>query len=99
LKLLGAAFPRARFEVHVSAAVAAEVADVPSDRVDMRTVAVGKLAWVLKALRLCIARPAPTLFYAGERREREARLLSRLWLANDALVIPTMDHLAARYGT
>jgi LmbE family N-acetylglucosaminyl deacetylase len=99
LKLLGTAFPRARFEVHVSAAAAAEVADLPSDRVDMRTVAVGKLAWVLKALRLCIARPAPTLFYAGERREREARLLSRLWLANDALVIPTMDHLAARYGT
>jgi LmbE family N-acetylglucosaminyl deacetylase len=95
LKLLGAAFPRARFEVYVAAAAAAEVADVPSDRVDMRTLAGGTLAWVLGALRLCIARPAPTLFHAGERRERQARLLSRLWLANDTLVIATMDHLAS----
>jgi hypothetical protein len=98
LTLLGTAFPRARFEVHVAAAAAAEVADVPSERVDMRTVAGGKLAWVLEALRLCVARPAPTLFHAGERREREARLLSRLWLANDALVISTMDHLASTLG-
>lgn len=96
LKWLGATFPRARFDVHVAAAVAAEVADVPSERVDMRTVADGKLAWALEGLRLCIARPAPTLFHAGQRREREARLLSRIWLANDALVISTMDHLASR---
>lgn len=95
LKLLGAAFPRARFEVYVAAAAAAEVADVPSDRVDMRTLSGGTLAWVLGALRLCIARPAPTLFHAGERRERHARLLSRLWLANDTLVVATMDHLAS----
>ena len=95
LKLLAKAFPRARLEVHVAATVAAEVADVPSERVDMRTITGGTLAWVLAGLRLCIARPAPILLHAGERREGEARLLSRLWLANDALVIPTMDHLAS----
>jgi LmbE family N-acetylglucosaminyl deacetylase len=95
LKLLSTAFPRARFEVYVAAAAAAEVADVPSDRVDMRTLAGGTLAWVLGALRLGVARPAPTLFHAGERRERQARLLSRLWLASDTLVIATMDHLAS----
>ena len=99
LKLLGSAFPRARFEVYVAAAAAAEVADVPSDRVDMRTLTGGTLGWVLGALKLCIARPAPTLFHAGERRERQAWLLSRLWLANDALVIATMDHLASALRT
>jgi GT2 family glycosyltransferase/LmbE family N-acetylglucosaminyl deacetylase len=99
LQLLSTAFPRARFEVYVAAAAAAEVADVPSERVDMRTVAGGTLAWVLGSLRLCIARPAPILFHAGERRERQARLLSWLWLANDALVISTMDHLASALRT
>lgn len=99
LELLGTAFPRARFEVYVAAAAAAEVADAPSERVDMRTVAGGTLAWVLGSLRLCIARPAPTLFHAGERRERQARLLSRLWVASDALVISTMDHLISALRT
>jgi GT2 family glycosyltransferase/LmbE family N-acetylglucosaminyl deacetylase len=99
LQLLGTVFPRARFEVYVAAPAAAEVADVPSERVDMRTVAGGTLAWVLESLRLCIARPAPTLFHAGERRERQARLLSRFWLATDALVISTMDHLASALRT
>jgi GT2 family glycosyltransferase/LmbE family N-acetylglucosaminyl deacetylase len=99
LKLLTTAFPHARFEVYVAAAAAAEVADVPSERVDIRTVAGGTLAWVLLGLKLCIARPAPTLFHSGERREREARLLSRLWLASDALVISTMDHLASTLRT
>jgi GT2 family glycosyltransferase/LmbE family N-acetylglucosaminyl deacetylase len=99
LKVLATAFPRARFEVYVAASGAAEVADVPSERVDMRVVAGGTVAWVLAALRLGIARPAPILFHSGERRERQARLLSRLWLANDALIIPTMDHLASTLRT
>lgn len=94
LQTLCAAFPRATFEVYVAPAAAAEVSDVPSDRVAVRTVASGALAWLLLSLRLLLAmRPQPTLFYAGNRRLSEARLLSRLWPRSDTLVVESMDPL------
>lgn len=95
LEFLGTAFPRARFEVVVAASAKAEVADVTSDRVEMRTVAGGTLAWLVECLRVCVSRPAPTLFYAGDRRWREARVLSVLWLGSDTLVVYNMDQVAS----
>ena len=99
LTVLCAAFPRARFEVHVAAAAAAEVADAPTERVDIRLVAGGTLAWVLQSLKLCMGAPTPTLYHSGERRERQARLLSRLWLGSDVLVITNMDQLTSALRT
>jgi LmbE family N-acetylglucosaminyl deacetylase len=93
--VLEAAFPRARFEVYVGAAAAAEVVEAPRGRVDTRIVAGGALAWLLQTLKLRMAAPAPTLFHAGERREPQARLLSRLLFGSDVLVITTMDQLAS----
>jgi LmbE family N-acetylglucosaminyl deacetylase len=95
LNLLLAAFPRARFEVCTASVAEAEVTEVPSDRVDARTVAGGSLAWLLETLRLCLSPPAPTLVHAGEQRLRYARLISRLWLGSDALTVTSMDQLAS----
>jgi LmbE family N-acetylglucosaminyl deacetylase len=95
LRLLGTAFPRARFEVCTASAAQAEVADASSDRVTTRTVAGGTGSWLLENLRLCLSRPAPTLILAATHRVAQARLLSSLWLGSDALVITSMDQLAA----
>jgi LmbE family N-acetylglucosaminyl deacetylase len=98
LNLLRTAFPRARFEVCTATVAQAEVVEVPSDRVDVRTVAGGSLAWLLEALRLCLSRPTPILVHAGEQRLRHARLLSRLWLGSDALTVTSMDQLFSALG-
>jgi LmbE family N-acetylglucosaminyl deacetylase len=95
LNLLRTAFPQARFEVCTASVAQAEVAEVPSDHVNVRTVAGGSSAWLLEALRLCLSRPAPILVHAGEQRLRHARLLSRLWLGSDALTVTSMDQLAS----
>jgi len=95
LNLLRTAFPRARFEICSASVAESEVAEVPSDRVDARTVAGGSLAWALETLRLCVSRPVPTLVHAAERRRRHARLLSHVWLGSDALVVTSMDQLAS----
>lgn len=92
LELLCGAFPRARFEVYVADAAAAEVEDVLSDRVGVRKLARGALAWILLSLRFAAAtKSVPTLFHVGDRRLREARLLSRLWPASDTLVVASMN--------
>jgi hypothetical protein len=94
LEALCASFPRARFEVYVVPAAEAEVADVPSDRVDVRKVASGALAWFLLSLRLsALLTSLPTLFHVGHRRQRQARLLSRLWPRTDTLIVASMDPL------
>ena len=95
LDLLARAFPRARFEVCAATVAAAEVVEVPSDRVALRTVAGGTSTWLLESLRLCVTPSAPILLYAGAERAREARVLSRLWLGSDALVVTSMDQLAS----
>lgn len=94
LELLCKAFPRARFELYVAAAAAAEVSDASSDRVDVRKVEGGSPAWGFLSLRLLGSVPAPTLFHTGSRRLREARWLSRMWVLSDTLVVPTMDPVA-----
>jgi LmbE family N-acetylglucosaminyl deacetylase len=99
LNLLRTAFPRARFEVCTASVAKAEVTEVPSDRVDARTVAGGSLAWLLESLRLCLSRPAPTLVHAGKQRLRHARLLSRLWLGSDAVTVTSMDQIASALRT
>jgi LmbE family N-acetylglucosaminyl deacetylase len=94
LEALCAAFPHATFEVYVAPAAEAEVADVASDRVELLRVASGALAWFLLSLRFLLAmKSLPTLFYAGDRRQSEARLLSRLWPRSDTLVVASMDPL------
>jgi LmbE family N-acetylglucosaminyl deacetylase len=94
LETLCGAFPGARFEVYVALAAAAEVSDAPSDRVDVRKVVKGTLSWMLLSLRFALAMKAPpTVFFTGERRQRAARRLSRLWLASDTVVVASMDSL------
>ena len=88
-------FPHAQFEVYVAPAAAAEVAQFVPPRCRILPCDAGPKAWVLLALRLMFMRPAPTLFIAGEKRIREARLLSKLWLRSDPVVAPTMDHLVS----
>jgi hypothetical protein len=96
LEALCVAFPRAKFEVYVTPAAEAEVGDVPSDRVEVRKVASGAMAWILVSLRFSAAMKAlPTLFHAGERRLRQARALSRLWLRSDTLIVASMDPLVS----
>jgi LmbE family N-acetylglucosaminyl deacetylase len=92
---LAAAFPRARFEVHVASGASAEVAESPAERVRVHTVAGGTLFWIIESLRLCLAPSVPTLFHADERRGAQAQLLSRLWLGSDALVVTSMDQFAS----
>jgi LmbE family N-acetylglucosaminyl deacetylase len=94
LQLLCSAFPRARFELYVAAAAAAEVFDTLTSRVAVRRVVKGTLAWLFLTLRFAAAtKRVPTLFHAGDRRLREARLLSILWLRSDTLVVASMDLL------
>jgi LmbE family N-acetylglucosaminyl deacetylase len=98
LKVLCEAFPLARFEIVVAPAVAAEVRDVKSDRVAVREVAAGTLAWGLLGLQLVAARPMPTLFLAGGRRLREAGWLSKLWLRSDTLLAASMNSVVRVFG-
>ena len=94
LKLLCSAFPRARFEVYVALAAVAEVSDSPSDRVQVRRVMKDTRSWMSLSLRFALAMKAsPTVFFAGDRRVRAARLLSGLWFATDTLVVASMDSL------
>jgi hypothetical protein len=94
LEALCVAFPRAKFEVYVAPAAEAEVDDAPSDRVEVRKVASGALAWLLLSLQFFMAmKPLPTLFHAGDRRLRQARILSRLWPGSDTLIVASMDPL------
>jgi LmbE family N-acetylglucosaminyl deacetylase len=92
--LLCAAFPHARLDVIVAATAVAEVASSASDRVDVRMIASGALAWILLSLRISFAMKAqPTLFYAGERRPGQARFLSKLWPGSDTLIVESMNSL------
>jgi LmbE family N-acetylglucosaminyl deacetylase len=94
LEMLCRAFPKATFELYVASVSAAEVNDSSSDRVEVRIVAQGVLPWVSLSLRLCAAmKPLPTLFYVSEERVSEARLLSKLWLGSDTLIVASMDRL------
>jgi LmbE family N-acetylglucosaminyl deacetylase len=94
LEALCVAFPRATFEVYVAPAAEAEVADVPSDRVVVRKVASGALAWIFISLQFSVMmKSLPTLFHAGHRRLRQARILSRLWPGSDTLIVASMDPL------
>jgi len=96
LELLCRAFPHAKFEVYVTPGAEAEVNEFASDRVEVRSVASGALAWILLTLRLSMdPRSLPTLFHAGERRLRQARRLSRLWLRSDTLIVASMDPLVS----
>lgn len=94
LEMLFAAFPNARFEVYVAATAAAEVAAHTSDRLDVRIVASSALPWIIQSLKISFAlKGRPTLFHVGERRKWQARLLSRLWLGSDTLIVESMNQL------
>ena len=96
LETLCSAFPRARFDLYVALAAAAEVSDAPSDRVQVRKVVRGPLSWMWLSLRLALVKASPTVFCTGDRRLRAARWLSRLWLASDTVVVASMDSLVNR---
>lgn len=94
LQLLEAAFPLAHFDIVVSDPAAAEVKGVGSDKVDMRKIANGTLTWVIHCLGIAFSMKArPTLFYAGERRLWQARLLSLLWPGSDTLLVGSMNQM------
>ncbi len=93
LECLREAMPDASFEVFAAPAAAVEVADAPSDRVELRRVAAGTWAWALLALQLAVARPMPTLFLAGDERHGAARALSRLWPLSDTLAVASMNRV------
>lgn len=93
LELLCEVFPRARFEVFVAPDAVTEVADADSNRVEVREVEAGSMAWGLLSLWLAGARSMPTLFHAGERRLREAKCLSKLWVGSDTLVVASMNRV------
>jgi LmbE family N-acetylglucosaminyl deacetylase len=96
IEMLFAAFPHARFEMYVATTAAAEVASVTSDRIDVRIIASGSLAWIFQSLRISFAMQArPTLFHVGERRQWQARLLSRLWPGSDTLMVESMNQLVS----
>jgi LmbE family N-acetylglucosaminyl deacetylase len=86
-------FPRAHFDIY--AAVLAETEQFQSPRIRVSHVGSGLKAWGRFAFRLMLMKPLPTLFLAGQKRLREAQMLSRLWPMSDPIVIPTMDHLVA----
>ncbi len=94
LEMLCRAFPKAKFELYVASVAAAEVNETSSDRLEVRNVAEGALPWLYLSLRLCAAmRRLPTLFYVSEERMSEARLVSKLWLGSDTLIVASMDRL------
>lgn len=96
LQLLRCAFPKATFEVFVSPTAAAEVGEATSERVEVRNMAGGAWAWISLSFRISAAmKPLPTLFLAGDRRLRPARLLSRLWPGSDTVVAASMDQLVS----
>jgi hypothetical protein len=93
LDVLRRAFPHARFEVWTARVADAEVTEISSERVEIRTVDGGAVAWLLASLQLCVSRPAPTLVHASAERVPRARLLSSLWPGSDTVVLSSMDHL------
>ena len=88
-------FPKARIDAYITRTSAAEVAEFVSPRIRLQYVGSGPKAWVLLAFRLILMRQMPTIFLAGEKRLREARLLSLLWPLADPVVMPTMDQLVS----
>lgn len=95
LPMLFAAFPRAKFEVFVATTAAAEVDNLESDRIELHVVASGAIPWIVQSLGLSFEMKArPTLFHVGERRQWQARLLSRLWPGSDTLIVESMNQLA-----
>lgn len=86
-------FPKTHFDVYV--ATEAETTKRQDPRIHVHNVGGGAKAWGLLGLRLALARPTPTIFLAGEKRQRHARLLSTLWPLSDPLVLVAMDQLVS----
>jgi LmbE family N-acetylglucosaminyl deacetylase len=96
LAQLSVAFPHAQFEVYVAPSAEPEVGDLVSDRVYMRKVRSGGLAWFILALQFSIQmKVLPTLFFSGPRRLRQSRFLARLWPRSDTLIVASMDPLVS----
>ena len=93
IDLLCERFPQANFEVYAAPNAAVEVQDKRCDRVTLRRVGEGTRAWGILSLQLACSRPRPTLFNVGDKRGREAKWLSRLWLGSDKLVVSSMNRV------
>ena len=100
IKLLSSVFPRAKFDVYVTPSAEAEVGDAPSDRIRVRKIASGPLAWILLTIRFSVLMTSsPILFHSGQRRLPQARFLSRLWPRCDTLIVASMDPFVSALRT
>jgi LmbE family N-acetylglucosaminyl deacetylase len=94
LSTFEAEFPNATFDVYASPASQAEVADHPSERVKVRPLGAGMLAWLLLSVRFVFSpRGGPVLVHVSDRRLRLARLLARSWLRSDTMIVTSIDSL------
>ena len=97
LRLLLDLFPRARFEVLVSAEARAEVEESGSPRVTVRPIGRGAAAWVLGTALATLRGPAPTLLVSSPDRMREARLLRVLLPLGDTVLASGMGQLVLAF--
>lgn len=93
-----AAFPAAQIEVYASPSAGGEVAAAPRERVTVRVVGAGRLAWPLLAARVAVRRSAPTVVCSG-LRVRQARLLARCLLTSPTLVVGSFEQFVRAVGT
>ena len=93
LGILLNAFPKATLEIHVAEGNLAETEHLISQRIEVRSVKGVRRAWLLRALRLAVAWPNPTILLPGEARAVMARAARLLWLPSDTLIGPRMTHL------
>lgn len=87
------AFPRAAFEVHISASSLGETARLVSPRIEICTVDGRGLAWAARLLRIAVSRPWPLIVLVGEQRQRAATIIRAACILADPLPATTMNHL------
>lgn len=89
-----AQFPDAAIEVHALRDFAAEFAAFESGRISISMVERGAKSWMRRALTIAATPGAPIAFISGTKRERQARLLARLWPGSPVIVLPSLAHLS-----
>lgn len=87
------AFPHAVFDIYASTAAATEVGEYRSERMRLYPMKEGIKSWLSLAFKLMLSRPLTTLFIAGEKRLKVARLMSKFWPGTDSLTLYSIDPL------
>jgi LmbE family N-acetylglucosaminyl deacetylase len=93
LGFLRDALPQAEFEVIASREASEEVSCTTTERVRLRTVGRGGLAWFMLAMKLAILGGVPTLFLVSNKKRREARMMAMILARSDVLILTSMDRL------